>query len=103
MRPSCCAAPVIATHAQFSTAPSGSGAVSMTGIIHPIVYHENTGQTAQKYFLGVDGGQSSTRTLIGDDAGRVLGKGVGGQSNHARDADRRARLIKAITDALSGV
>jgi N-acetylglucosamine kinase-like BadF-type ATPase len=40
--------------------------------------------------------------LIGDDAGRVLGEGVGGQSNHVSGAQGRARLIKAVTDAVSG-
>jgi N-acetylglucosamine kinase-like BadF-type ATPase len=50
----------------------------------------------------VDGGQSSTRALIGDGAGSVLGEGVGGQSNHIGGAQGRARLIRAVTDAVSG-
>jgi N-acetylglucosamine kinase-like BadF-type ATPase len=50
----------------------------------------------------VDGGQSSTRALIGDDGGHVLGEGVGGQSNHVGGAQGRARLVRAVTDALSG-
>ncbi|MBL8219608.1 MAG: ATPase, partial [Bryobacterales bacterium] len=30
------------------------------------------------YFLGVDGGQSSTTAMIGDETGRVIGYGRGG-------------------------
>jgi N-acetylglucosamine kinase-like BadF-type ATPase len=36
----------------------------------------------KEYFLGVDGGQSSTLALIGDGEGRVLGRGVSGPCNH---------------------
>ena len=32
----------------------------------------------QQYFLGIDGGQTATVALIGDDAGRVVGVGYGG-------------------------
>jgi N-acetylglucosamine kinase-like BadF-type ATPase len=46
-----------------------------------------------KLFLGVDGGQSSTKALIGDESGRVLGSGVGGPCNHAR-ADEGAEKLK---------
>ncbi|HEX5229619.1 MAG TPA: BadF/BadG/BcrA/BcrD ATPase family protein [Bryobacteraceae bacterium] len=34
-----------------------------------------------QYFLGVDGGQSSTTAVIGDEAGRVVGTGQGGPCN----------------------
>jgi N-acetylglucosamine kinase-like BadF-type ATPase len=66
------------------------------------VYHEGTVPAQERYFLGVDGGQSSTTALIGDGAGRVLGEGSGGQSNHVAGAQGRARLIQAVTDALQG-
>ena len=36
-----------------------------------------------QYFLGVDGGQSSTTALIADEAGRVVGTGLGGPCNQA--------------------
>jgi N-acetylglucosamine kinase-like BadF-type ATPase len=39
-----------------------------------------------QYFLGVDGGQSSTRACIGDETGRVIGVGSGGPCNDARAA-----------------
>jgi N-acetylglucosamine kinase-like BadF-type ATPase len=64
------------------------------------VYHKSTVPTKERYFLGVDGGQSSTRALIGDAAGRVLGEGSGGQSNHVGGAQGRERLIQAVTGAL---
>lgn len=40
------------------------------------------------YFLGVDGGQSSTTAVIGDDTGRVLGVGRGGPCNDLAPALR---------------
>jgi N-acetylglucosamine kinase-like BadF-type ATPase len=40
------------------------------------------------YFLGVDGGQSSTRALIGDETGRLIGNGIGGPCNDALVAIR---------------
>ena len=52
-------------------------------------------------FLGIDGGQSSTTALIGDDSGRILGWGEGGPCNHAGKAEGRARLTRAITDSVS--
>lgn len=48
------------------------------------------------YFLGVDGGQSSTTAIIGDESGRVLGVGHGGPSNHVGAAEGRAKFIDAI-------
>jgi N-acetylglucosamine kinase-like BadF-type ATPase len=36
----------------------------------------------KEFFLGVDGGQSSTLALIGDSEGRVLGRGIAGPCNH---------------------
>ena len=51
----------------------------------------------QRLFLGVDGGQSSTTALIGDEAGRVLGGGRGGPSNHVKTHDGREKFVNAIT------
>ncbi len=48
------------------------------------------------YFLGVDGGQSSTTAMIGDETGRVLGSGRGGPCNHVAAAEARAKFIGAI-------
>src|ERR1017187_1021669 len=47
-----------------------------------------------RLFLGVDGGQSGTTALIGDEAGRVLGAGSGGPCNHAEAAGGRPKLLR---------
>jgi N-acetylglucosamine kinase-like BadF-type ATPase len=47
-------------------------------------------------FLGVDGGQSGTTALIGDETGRILGEGEAGPCNHATVAEGRARLESAV-------
>ena len=56
---------------------------------------------AMKLFLGVDGGQSSTTALIGDEHGNILGKGVGGPCNHATAAEGRAKLERAVSASLA--
>jgi N-acetylglucosamine kinase-like BadF-type ATPase len=48
------------------------------------------------YYLGVDGGQSSTTALIGDATGRVAGVGRGGPCNHVRGAEARAKFMDAV-------
>ena len=54
-----------------------------------------------KYFLGVDGGQSGTTAVIGDETGRVLGTGEAGPCNHAAAAEGRAKLERAIQGSVS--
>jgi N-acetylglucosamine kinase-like BadF-type ATPase len=54
------------------------------------------------YFLGVDGGQSSTTALIGDETGRVLGVGRAGPSNHIGGPEGLGRFILAIRGSLRG-
>lgn len=53
------------------------------------------------YFLGIDGGQTATKTVIGDDTGQVLGQGLAGPCNHVGKAEGRAKLTRAITESLS--
>ena len=53
-----------------------------------------------RLFLGVDGGQSSTTVLIGDETGRVLGAGEAGPCNHAAAEEGRARLERAVQEGL---
>ncbi|MEQ1947058.1 MAG: BadF/BadG/BcrA/BcrD ATPase family protein [Bryobacteraceae bacterium] len=53
-----------------------------------------------KLYLGVDGGQSSTTAVIGDEHGRVLGVGKGGPCNHVSTAEAKARFSEAIGGAL---
>ena len=49
-----------------------------------------------KLFLGVDGGQSGTAAVIGDETGRVLGAGEAGPCNHAAAGEGRAKLERAV-------
>lgn len=49
-----------------------------------------------KLFLGVDGGQSGTTAVIGDENGKILGTGEAGPCNHAAAAEGRAKLERAI-------
>jgi N-acetylglucosamine kinase-like BadF-type ATPase len=53
-----------------------------------------------RLFLGVDGGQSATTALIGDEAGRLLGRGRGGPANHAPAAEGKAKLERAIRESV---
>ena len=55
-----------------------------------------------QYFLGVDGGQSSTTAIIGDSEGRVLGIGKGGPCNHIKTGDGRVKFENAILGCLKG-
>jgi len=53
-----------------------------------------------KLFLGVDGGQSSTTALVGDESGRVVGVGRGGPCNHVGKAEGRAKFLSAVGGCL---
>jgi N-acetylglucosamine kinase-like BadF-type ATPase len=53
-----------------------------------------------RYFLGVDGGQSSTTAIIGDETGRVLGVGKGGPCNHVGAAQGLAKFVDAINTSV---
>lgn len=48
------------------------------------------------YFLGVDGGQSSTTALIADEYGRVLGMGRSGPCNHVAADEARRKFIAVV-------
>ena len=50
-----------------------------------------------KLYLGVDGGQSSTTALIGDETGRVIGAGRGGPVNHLAGSGARAKFLDVLT------
>lgn len=51
-------------------------------------------------FLGVDGGQSHTEAIVADENGCVLGRGIGGASNHAEQPGGRERLRRAIAGSV---
>ena len=53
------------------------------------------------YVLGVDGGATSTRALIGTHDGELLGFGRAGPSNHLQGEAGRARLRAALTTSIS--
>jgi N-acetylglucosamine kinase-like BadF-type ATPase len=53
-----------------------------------------------EWFLGVDGGQSSTAALIADSSGQVYGVGHAGPCDHVATSESRARFHGAITEAL---
>ena len=55
----------------------------------------------RSYFLGIDGGQSSTTALIGDETGRVLGVGRAGPCNHATAGEGRRKFIAAMTESVT--
>jgi N-acetylglucosamine kinase-like BadF-type ATPase len=54
-----------------------------------------------RLYLGIDGGQSSTTALIGDETGRVLGRGQAGPCNHAGASQGQRKFVAAVTACLS--
>ena len=54
-----------------------------------------------KLFLGVDGGQSGTTAVIGDETGRVLGTGEAGPCNHMAAGEGRAKLERAVNGSVA--
>ena len=49
-----------------------------------------------RIYLGVDGGQSGTTALIGDENGRVLGMGRSGPCNHVKGPGGREKFVNAL-------
>jgi N-acetylglucosamine kinase-like BadF-type ATPase len=54
-----------------------------------------------EFFLGVDGGQSSTTAVIGDAQGNIVGWGSAGPSNHVAAAEAQARFLRVMRECLS--
>ncbi|HEX4137867.1 MAG TPA: BadF/BadG/BcrA/BcrD ATPase family protein [Bryobacteraceae bacterium] len=54
-----------------------------------------------EYFLGVDGGQSSTTALIGDADGKIVGWATGGPCNHVTAAEAKAKFLRVMKECLS--
>ncbi len=54
-----------------------------------------------RYYLGIDGGQSSTTALVADEQGRVVGTGHGGPCNHVTGPEAEAKFLKAVGDSLT--
>jgi N-acetylglucosamine kinase-like BadF-type ATPase len=53
-----------------------------------------------RFYLGIDGGQSSTKALLSDETGKVIGRGRGGPCNHVASAEGRSRFLGAVGDCL---
>jgi N-acetylglucosamine kinase-like BadF-type ATPase len=53
-----------------------------------------------RLFLGVDGGQSSTTAMVGDETGRVIGVGHAGPCNHVSGTEGREKFVRAIGGAV---
>src|SRR5580658_6411430 len=53
------------------------------------------------FFLGVDGGQSSTTALIGDAQGNIVGWGSAGPCNHVRAAEAQEKFLAVMRGCLS--
>jgi N-acetylglucosamine kinase-like BadF-type ATPase len=53
------------------------------------------------YFLGIDGGQSSTIAMIGDAMGKVVGWASAGPCNHVAAAEARARFLGVMRACLA--
>jgi N-acetylglucosamine kinase-like BadF-type ATPase len=58
---------------------------------------------AVMYYLGVDGGTTRTKTVVGDDAGHIVGSGEGGASNYQIVGLEAAisGIIDAVQEALT--
>jgi N-acetylglucosamine kinase-like BadF-type ATPase len=55
-----------------------------------------------EYFLGVDGGQSSTTAVIGDSAGKVIGWAIAGPCNHVAAAEAREKFLRVMRECITG-
>jgi N-acetylglucosamine kinase-like BadF-type ATPase len=53
------------------------------------------------FYLGVDGGQSSTRALIADEHGRIIGRGAAGPCNHISGSEAREKFLRAVEGCLN--
>ncbi len=54
-----------------------------------------------RFYLGVDGGQSSTTALIANETGQVVGRGRAGPCNHVSGPDAKARFGAAISGCVA--
>jgi glucosamine kinase len=52
------------------------------------------------YFAGIDGGQSSTKAVIGDDAGRIVGRGTSSAADEVGESVDSTRMQSALRGAL---
>jgi N-acetylglucosamine kinase-like BadF-type ATPase len=53
-----------------------------------------------RLFLGVDGGQTATKTVLGDEHGTILAQSSGGPSNHTEEPGGPERLERVVLATL---
>lgn len=53
------------------------------------------------YFLGVNGGQSGTIAVIGDETGRISGWASAGPCNHVAAPEARAKFLRVMHDCVA--
>lgn len=53
-----------------------------------------------KLFLGIDGGQTATKSILADASGQVLGAGRGGPAIHLKDGATRQHAREALYEAI---
>lgn len=53
-----------------------------------------------EYFLGVDGGQSSTKAVIGDAEGNIIGEATAGPCNHVSAAEAAAKFLRVMRECV---
>jgi N-acetylglucosamine kinase-like BadF-type ATPase len=54
-----------------------------------------------RFYLGIDGGQSSTTALIADEGGRAVGVGRSGPCNHVSGDEAKEKFIRVLQECLS--
>ncbi len=54
-----------------------------------------------KFYLGVDGGQSSTTAIIANEYGQVVGEGRSGPCNHVTGNEAREKFRKVLTNCVA--
>lgn len=52
------------------------------------------------YYLGIDGGQSSTTALVANETGAIVGVGRSGPCNHVTGAEARTKFFEVVSDCL---
>ena len=54
-----------------------------------------------RFYLGIDGGQSSTTAIIADEGGRAIGVGRSGPCNHVSGDEAKEKFIRVLQECLS--
>ncbi len=54
-----------------------------------------------RYYLGIDGGQSSTTALIADETGQVVGSGSSGPCNHVTSSEAAVKFRSVVGECIA--